>query len=389
MSQLQDARARIAELEAAIEAEKDAQAAATAAAEPARKRKAALRARHAKVQLLTQAGGQPNSDGGGIASITLAYLGPSWARDVVGKRPKDAAEALVSGQSKMQAIGGIAYSLRGFLQRTRTTDKARMRPVVLAEKRRRRAQLALKEAWAAERQAYIEAYDAGDKLDPRVIAAEIAKRFVIDDNEPSIDQSIRDRAWEARRDLPEAQQHLAWVKAKNPDKGVCPCRNCASDRAEAIRAKNEAERIAALPTGLFNCPVCKRRHRGSHDVQAMYGYQLSDKLAELLDADAPGWREATEDPERRNTHLINRIYCAKGRTWFLWTTEIKRRIEAAAKKAARTPRVEWTCPNPECAEDVITAKPGPDDELVECPVCGIEANIPSLVMRRYVDKKAA
>lgn len=390
MTQLQDARARIAELEAAIEAEKDAQAAATAAAEPARKRKAALRARHAKVQLLTQAGGQPNSDGGGIALLSLAMLHPSWGRDFVGKSPAKAATALVSGEAKMQAIGGIAYSLRGFLQRTRTTDKARLRPVVLAEKRRRRAQLALKEAWAAERQAYIEAYDAGDKLMVDAVAAAIAKRFVIDDNEPSIDQSIRDRAWEARRDLPEAQQHLAWVKAKNPDKGVCPCRNCASDRAEAIRAKNEAERIAALPTGLFTCPIHEKKHRGPVDWTRMLDSQLGDALRATLDEKVPGWHAALRDPESPwdNRLIVPRILCAKKQQWFVFTTAIEKSIKATKPRKPRVVKlVEWRCPNPGCYLEGAPQQSEIEDGQLACDSCEVVYDATTLVKTPV--KKAA
>lgn len=390
MTQLQDARARIAELEAAIEAEKDAQAAAVASVEPARKRKAALRARHAKTQLLTQAGGQPNSDGGGIASITLAMLHPSWARDFAGKRPKQAAESLVKGEAKMQAIGGIAYSLRGFLQRTRRVDKAIMRPVVVAERRRKRAQLMLREAWRAEREAYATAYEAGEKLMLPAVAAELAKRFVIDDNEPSIDQSIRDRAWEAKRDLPEAQQHLAWVKAKNPDKGVCPCRNCASDRQEAIRAKNEAERIAALPTVMFKCPLHEKRHRGPLDQTHLIDYQLGDALRAKLDETLPGWYAALHDPESPydNRLIVPRVLCAKNQQWLVYTPLIEKAVKAAKPRKPRVVKlVEWRCPNPGCYLDGEAQQSEVEDGQLACDSCEVVYDATTLKLTPV--KKAA
>lgn len=387
MTQLQEARARVAELEAAIDAEKVAIAAAEAALVPQRKRKAAIKARQAKTMLLTQAGGQPNSDGGGIASITLAMLNPSWGRDFAGKRPAKAAEALATGEAKMQAIGGIAYSLRGFLQRTRRVDKAIMKPVLAAERRRRRAQLALREAWAAERQAYIEAYNAGEKLMLPAVAAELARRFVIPDGEPSVEQSIRDAAWQARRDLPEAQQHLAWVKAKNPDKGVCPCRLCATERQDAIRAKAERERIAALPTVMFECPVHEKRHRGATEIREVREAKIGDELRAALDEKAPGWQQLAGEDRWYPSVLLDMVHCAKSDTWMVWTTGIAKRVKAASKP--RKPRavklVEWTCPNPDCGE-TQTSEIG-DQGSLTCEVC--EVDFDAAILATKPVKKAA
>lgn len=393
---LVEAEARLAELRAIEDAWEAHKAERESAMEPNRARRAALEKRHKQRTLLTKAGGQPNSTGGGISLTSLYAIGPGYGFAGYGEtklpKPGDLAKRILSGEQRVTVsttgYGGTAYTLRGLLDRTVAIDKPRLRGVVKAQAARRRAEKRLEDAWRAEREAFAAAYAAGDKLDREAVAKEVARRVTIP-TQAQFDEELRPNHnvdWL----IQEAEQHLAWVKAKNPDKDVCPCGSCQRERRDKADAAKEAKRIAALPTVMFTCPEDQKRHRGSVDVVEYREHQISDSLRELLDDRAPGWQALGEKGDYGYTYFaFERIHCPVHGQWHAFLTAIAKRAAAAAKAATKRERgakVEWTCPNPECSEPVITAKPHDGDEVIECPVCGIEAVIASLAIRRYVGK---
>lgn len=392
---LVEAEARLAELRGIEDAWEAHKAERDAAMEPNRARKHALERRHERVLIITSAGGRPNSEGGGISltslrGITPAYGWLGYGEDRQLPKAGDLAKRMLSGDQRVNGHGGTAYTLRGLLQRSKAIDKPRLAQVNRAIKARERAQRNLHSAWRAEREAYAAAYESGDKLDLEATAKAIAQRAVIP-TEPVYDRELAP-AHGLQWEITEAERHLAWVKAKNPDTDVCPCGGCQRERRERADADKEEQRIAGLPTVMFTCPDDQKRHRGSVDLTAMGDYQINDKLAELLDEKAPGWRALSERGDYgRVTYSLERLWCPVHRHWLIFTTAIAKRAAAAAKAAAKRDRgakVEWTCPVPECAEPVITLKPAPDAEFIECPVCGTETVIASIAMRRYVGTKA-
>lgn len=253
---IQGAKARVAALEAVIAEAVIAEKAAAAAVAPAQKKRVALETRQAKALALTSAGGAPYSEGGAISLISLATIKLGY-RDAR-RSAKQLIEALVKGEQKVEARGGVSYTLRGLVQRTRITDKVRLRPVQRAVKARERAQKALHRAWQNEREAYQAAFDNGDKPELEAVAKAIAAREALVVT-PERNSELNQRRHDAEYRLPEARQHLDWLKASNPDKDVCPCGQCARERQEAIRLRDRKAKLAELPKVRRECPTHGKR----------------------------------------------------------------------------------------------------------------------------------
>ena len=354
------AEARVAELEAAIATRNAAEQAAQQAIAPAIARKAMLSRRLSKMLLLTEAGGSPYSEAGGIRLRSLDNVTLGWHN--VERKPADLAEALLAGEVKIEAIGGIAYTLRGFLRRSRMTTLAQLWAVRRAVAKRERAEGALKAAWKAEREAYAEAFGIGAKCDEAVIASQVAAKLAISARPASIDPAIYEAGRSATNELANAQNHLAWAKGTDPDKGLCQCYACQGDRRTAANARIEAERIAGLPTGMISCPQCNRRHRVSLDERATTFTE--DKAAELHEKFG-----VTVKPYERVT--VPRGFCHKSESWILLASEWAVRQAKAAKAAARhkSKGLTFICPNPDCGCTVTSVIEG---DMVSCDECEAE-----------------
>lgn len=346
---LTEVKARAAELEAIIAEAKAAEAAAELAIAPARKRRAALTAKLSKLLVLTTAGGQPNSDQGGVALKSIATISIE-SFGSANLKEKELAAALVAGKVKIGGGGyGVSYSLRGFLQRSRMIELRQLRGVNKARAKREAAQAALREAWRAEREAYSAAYETGTKPDHEAIAAAMAKRHVINVS-PVVSHDLQQKASDAARwGLPRLQQHLDWAKAKNPDKGVCPCPDCAQERAEVIRHRDLVAKLAPLPKRRVKCP--------QHGGKIMAAETLVGEWVDIA-----GKRDWYRD--------VPAVWCPVGPHRLIDVPSLVKRLTKAAAKARPVAKIGWVCPNGDGPqESEVQADRDDGVKWVECPEC--------------------
>jgi hypothetical protein len=378
---VREAKAKRRELQAIVDAATAADKAARAAVAPAQKRHAAIAARQAKMLMLTEAGGTPNAEGGGISLASVGTISLAYSASAKGMNAKALAAALLSGEVKINGgrggYGSTSYTLRGYLRRGKMIDRPRLREVDRAIKRRKAAEQALHQAWRVEAQAYIAARDAGDKPDEVAIAATVAERLVVHDKEqPVFDHELNQQAHDARRRIEDLDRHLTWLASTAEDKPAeCPCYTDQAARQHAIRVRDENARLDALPTVLSECPDKSHgRHRVAIERAPLrLGPDWRAKLEEvspgigaLLPAD-PQWGTAELDAPRG--------ICRKGKepVSYVRVKTLREELEKAAKLAARKAKpskaLDWICPNPECGE-LNEFTPDAQDE-VECRACEV------------------
>lgn len=426
------AEARVAELKAAIKAAEDDNAARLEAVAPAKAKYARIEKAQRKVLLLTTAAGEPNSRGGAVNLITLADIGLGWHSNSLGK-PKVVATNLMSGDLKVQRrTSSVPYTLRGMLQRTRLpAGPATVKAINAAVRRREAAERALDRAWANEKAVRNEAFETGIKVEVEPTATALALRLTVDEGtRVDRDHEINQRAQDATYKLRDAEQHLAFIKSKSPDKDVCPCQACQGDRATAKRIEQKNRELDELTeSGMFLCPGHEpaQRHRGPFQrleirltpaIKA--GLVKQDpRLADLLPLPERAWEDPLLDmpaawcrkgkgPQAyaRIPELIAELQkAAKAKAREVAAQE---KVNEAARKAAEKARLRaqhtkvivptatgdglnWICPScgnedefdPEVSED-------PDDNgaaFVECHYCGTELDAD--VVKTVARKEAA
>lgn len=307
---------------------------------------------------------------GEVRHGTLDSLAPEsyGVRGFVDKKAKELREAIASGGLKVNTGGwGASYTAKGLASRVRIPEPAAMKAWDRAIAARARAETALAKARDAEKAAAQAAFDSGEKLGlERIVDELFAKATAIVALEKVPDRAgqlrfnlerLRDEDW---GEIADAEAHLAWAKAKNPDKGVCPCRVDQRLRQEAIQLRERLERIAQLPRQLHVCPTHQKRERmGVERKRAV----ISGPPIELPDG-AGVIHHGDEVPH---------AYClTTGASWII-TSQVATERKAAAAAAAKARRIEFVCPNPDCLETVVATVAGKgQDATVECGVCGYD-----------------
>lgn len=395
---LAEAKARVAE----INAEHDALIAKAKAKqqerEPFVRALERIDARRAKVPVIIDWSG-------GVLHVTTmaAVRAAGWRLDeaFTGKKPRQIAEAFETGAVKVSG-SQMDRTAKGQVQKLRVIDKEQLRIVRRAEAATRRAEQALSRAKMAEKAAIAAAYEAGRKLTLQELVADVAKRTVAyqavqahDPGTRELDQAQRlvDGDWS---DLQDAKTHLGHAQAVakgDAELGACPCRRDARERKEREQQEQEADRVAALPTTMFICPIHEKRHRGPTEIIAVHESRIGDDTRKWLDEIAPGWELLKDEGSSRfyTEYALDYAYCVKAGKRMLFGSAIAKRAAAAAK-AAKKPAVKvktlaWTCPNPDCGEPNVTELE-PDNTLT-CESCEVAFDASTLKTWKPTPEQAA
>lgn len=356
---LKEAKARLAALRATIAAAAVADKAADNAVKPIRAKLEALHKRLERMVVVTTAGGGHRLTT--LAEMQLGYLGGTQFSS-----EKVLRDAIAKGEQKVQLGYGVTMTIRGLSQRVHFPAKEAVRLYQQRVRATDRATVALQKAQAAQNAALEAAFESGRKSDPDELAKFVARAYALREAaRPVLDHEVQQKASDARRFLADAEQHLAWIKATNPDKDVCPCQRCQAERAAAIRRKALVERIANLPSAIRTCDQHGRKRM---------------KLERLEGRQWFGDRYIDNPPV---------AYCPVGPHGFLDNVTVeadKAKAErAAARAAARAPRLNWVCPNPDCGE--ISAYL-PTNGSVTCEACDVELDA-NVVKTVKPERKAA
>ncbi len=365
---------RIAAAEARIAAVEAERAKRIAAAAPWSAKRDAHRKRSARVVMTTTAGGWNGNVEGDHRMLTLDHVTVGYGG---GNLPeKELAEAIAAGQVKVNAGGGVELTARGLVQRSRTPSPNNLRALTRALAARTRAEQALARAQKVVRDVRAETHEAGERIALEVLAAAVARAAVLARKarvEPVGDD------YDAVRDLERAKQHLAWLKAKNPDKGACPCQPCAMDRAEVIRRRDRAAALAELPAKLHACPLHGKREKMRSEI-------VSESFrADSFKADTLPPEIAAIPYDYYRQRAVPYLWCVAEQKRMLdvgtFLVMLAREAKAAAKGQPKAKGKEWLCPATECGEvnDVVA------DELANgvliCGTCGAE--LPAESIRLY------
>ena len=241
VTQLQEARTRLATFEDKVKVALAQRAVATA--EKARaevSRKGAI-ARAAKVPVLIERPGRIHI--ASMAAFRAAYLDQAVIEDLSTrgrKAPARATELVTSGAIKVQLSGeGTALSLAGITRKTRVVDKATLRRIAVMQRKVNVAEAAASRARQALVDTIRREYEAGTKATPEPIAEIVGN---IAANDVAWQRANRSIPWDFASDdrisenRKEFTAHFAHVKSKSKD--PCPCRDC---RGAANRARWDAE----------------------------------------------------------------------------------------------------------------------------------------------------
>lgn len=364
---VREARARLAELMAQrADLERQVVDVEKGRIKPARAL-AVVRKRRAKTAIVSNTSGSIWF--GSLASITPESYGLSAAaksHNAGRGLAKELASGFESGALKLNGGRyGVSITLRGLQGRVRIPDKA----AVIAHKRAvaasDRADKRAREAQAAEDAALRACFDGATKINVvEAILPDLVLEALADvklDALPlahELRHQIERMSWDHGA-IEVATQHLKFAESGSTE--PCPCRTCAEDRQTAIRQRDAAAARAELPTAVFDCPSCKRRHRGP--TKLMREYLDEAKVASLRAGPGPTIEVSP------GVHEFPAIFCDKQKGWFIFTAKWADDVARSAKLAARARRVSFTCPD--CGEAAVSSITKDDDnvEWVECDAC--------------------
>ena len=346
-----EAEARLAELEtyrANLVASIDE---AEADRKPHEAKLAAIRRRRAKRKIVAYTANAYQL----TTAAALVVSGWDSTHGLAGKKPREILEAIAGGGVSLTVgSGGVTYKARGLSQRVRTPNAEAIKAFNRADRAYNRAVAAQSRASQARNAAMKAVYETGEKIAFEALVADVAEEVTA-----KVRLAAHPEAADARfklnqltdgqfGGLADAKAHLAWVKAKNPDKGVCPCRGCQKERQDAIRRRDLVARLAELPKRRATCPSHGKRLMASERVRDYFDNKWTDNLPIAWCPIGPHRLIDTPTME----------------------AEAAKAAAVEARKKAHAPKREWTCPNPECGD--VNAFEPTKQGYVECGSCHVE-----------------
>ena len=344
------ARAAIRDVEARIAAHKEVKAAEQALAETARQKLTRLSA-PATVQ----------RQGFRVELTDTLKIRPSYYSG----DGKKLAEALLSGEVKIDYGAGTSRGVKSLATILRLTAKADMRALARLTKR-----ISALETQRAELIAAM--HERGTRLSPEQVASHAVKVWT---TSKAIPHSAGWDDWELRRmetELTNANTHLEFITGKLASpvswrgKPVCPCPSCADDRRRQEAAEAEAERLATLPKVKVKACPCGKAHIVPLDRRRS---RVTLDGQEVIRDNAPVFR------------------CPVSGTLYVHDGILRRELAFEAKAAERQLRregVDWECPG--CGENRRTVVERDDygEPFVECPTCERGYGLGSVNPRAFV-----